>query len=117
MRRSPHPLVDRARRTLEEIQAGKPGDRFTAHWRARRESARERPLRRAFILGLGVFFVLVGLVLGLVPFTPGFLIGVPGLAILAVRFKALARLLDSGEVLLRRCWRGLCRLCRWKRFR
>lgn len=42
-------------------------------------------------IGAGCALVLIGLILGLVPFLPGFLLGLPGLAILAREFPRLKK--------------------------
>jgi hypothetical protein len=46
--------------------------------------------------------VFAGLVLGPTPVAPGFLLGVPGLAILAARVRFVAQALDKSEIILRR---------------
>lgn len=42
-------------------------------------------------ISAGCALVLCGLILGLVPFLPGFLLGIPGLAILAREFPRLKK--------------------------
>lgn len=57
----------------------------------------------------GLALVIGGLVLSLPPGVPGFLLWIPGLALLAARFKGLAMLLDRLEAWGRQAWQYLTR--------
>jgi UPF0716 family protein affecting phage T7 exclusion len=94
-------LWAKARHIVREIRAGDPGSRFMDYWYARQSRERESPARRAAFIALGVFLIIAGIVLGPTPIIPGFLVGIPGLAILAARLRIIARMLDKGELVLR----------------
>jgi hypothetical protein len=98
----PKTLRERARRIINEIRKGEPGERFIRYWHIRQRRERERRTRKVMVLTLGFFLVAVGIVLGPTPIAPGFVAVIPGLAILAARIRLFARLLDKSEVLLRR---------------
>jgi hypothetical protein len=46
---------------------------------------------------MGLLLVVLGLVLSLPPLMPGFLLWLPGLALIAAQFGWVARALDQGE--------------------
>jgi hypothetical protein len=60
----------------------------------------------------GLALLIGGFLLSLPPGVPGFLLWVPGLALLAARFRGFAALLDGLEVRSRRIWQ---RLRAWRR--
>jgi hypothetical protein len=104
-------LWDKARCIVHEISKGESGSRFMDYWYARQLGDREHPARRVALIVLGVLLIVAGAVLGPTPVIPGFLVAIPGLAILAARLRIIARMLDKGELLLRR----LVRLVRRER--
>lgn len=98
----PAVLRDRARRIVRDIRQGEPGERFIRYWRIRQRREHEHPLRRIVAVWIGFVLVGAGILLGPTPVFPGFIFGVPGLAILAGRFRIIAMALDKGEMLLRK---------------
>jgi hypothetical protein len=98
----PKTLRERARRIINEVRKGEPGERFIRYWHIRQRRERERRTRKVMVLTLGFFLVAVGVVLGPTPVAPGFVAVIPGLAILAARIRIVARILDKGELFLRR---------------
>jgi hypothetical protein len=94
----------RLKRTFREVRNGKPGRRFIDHHdRTRRsESGNETAWRNVAHIAGGVVLLAAGLLLSLPPGVPGFLLWIPGLALLASRLRWLAMLLDYAEVLGRR---------------
>jgi anti-sigma factor RsiW len=89
------------------IRHGKPGRRFLDQYERsrRREGPRGSVWRTAGYVALGLLLVIGGLVLSLPPGVPGFLLWIPGLALLAARSRALAAWLDRCETLGRGLWR------------
>jgi hypothetical protein len=55
--------------------------------------------------GTGLLLVILGLVLSLPPLVPGFLLWLPGLAMIAAQFDGVARALDRIEREARRLYR------------
>lgn len=53
-------------------------------------------------ISAGCALVLCGLILGLIPFLPGFLLGIPGIAILAREFPRLKKYTAPFERILNR---------------
>jgi len=98
----PKVLRDRARRIVRDIRQGEPGERFIRYWRIRQRREHERPLRKIVIISIGFILVIAGTILGPAPFFPGIILGLPGLAILAARFRVIAMALDKSEVLVRK---------------
>lgn len=99
---NPKTLRERARRIINEIHKGEPGERFIRYWHVRQRRERERRTRKVMVLTLGFFLVAVGIVLGPTPVAPGFVAVIPGLAILASRIRFVARVLDKSEIYLRK---------------
>lgn len=85
------------KKTAHELGRDKPGERFTRYYHRHREEGRESRVARTFYMALGVALTLLGAVLIISPVVPGFFLLVPGLAIVAVRSKWFARLLDRAE--------------------
>lgn len=92
---------------FRQIKAGAPGRRFIDHYQRsrRREGARGTLWTTIGYVAVGLVLVICGLVLSLPPAVPGFLLWIPGLALLAARFKGLALLLDRLEAWGRLAWR------------
>lgn len=98
-------MLERLRRTYREIAASPPGERF--HRYHQRRKGRHGPWRSAAYIAAGVVLIAVGFVLSLPPLMPGFLLWVPGLALIASQFDLVARALDRGECLARTLYRRL----------
>lgn len=95
-------IAQRARRILEDIRAGEPGKRFRRYWRLRKDREQGKIWRKTAVVFLGFLLLTVGILLGPVPLAQGFVFAVPGLAILASRFRIVALILDKGELAARR---------------
>lgn len=85
-----------AKQQWRQLSQGKPGQRFQAYHRRRREAG-ARPLVRGMVIGGGLLLVLVGLVLMPMP-GPGILVAVLGACLLARESGHAARLLDRTEL-------------------
>lgn len=97
-------VLQKIRSEFREIKNGVPGRRFVDHYeRARcREGASESFWRRWGDVAAGSALLVCGLALSVPPGVPGFLLWVPGLALLATRSMRLAVLLDRLEAWGRR---------------
>lgn len=100
-------MLQKIKQEFREVRAGVPGCRFLDHYQRtrRKEGARGSSWRTAGYVAAGLVLIVCGLLLSLPPGVPGFLLWIPGLALLAARFKGLAMLLDRLEAWGRRTWR------------
>ena len=99
-------MLQKVKLAFREIRAGVPGRRFVDHYQSsrRRDGVRGTSWRTFGYVAVGLVLVIGGLVLSLPPGIPGFLLWIPGLALLAARFKGLAMLLDRLEAWGRLAW-------------
>ncbi|AUN96250.1 hypothetical protein C0099_15660 [Pseudazoarcus pumilus] len=99
-------MLHNIKREFRAIRDGVPGRRFVDHY----ERSRHRHGMRGSLwascgyVAAGLVLVIVGLVASLPPGVPGFLLWIPGLALLASRSRGLALLLDRLEAWTRRMW-------------
>ena len=93
-------MLQKIKQELREIKDGVPGRRFVDHYQRNRnkKSARASLWTTIGYVSVGLILILCGLVLSLPPGVPGFLLWIPGLALLAARIKPFAMLLDRLEV-------------------
>ena len=93
-------MLKNIKMAIRELREGKPGARFINHYRKtrERESDRRTLWNTLKYVVVGSALVICGLVLSLPPGIPGFLLWIPGLALLAARSKPLALLLDRLEL-------------------
>lgn len=105
-------MLQKIKREFREIKAGEPGSRFVDHYKSsrRREGTRGTFWKTIGYVAAGLVLIICGLVLSLPPGVPGFLLWIPGLALLAARFKGLAMLLDRLEAWGRQAWESVTRL-------
>jgi hypothetical protein len=96
-------MLEQLRRTYREIAATPAGKRFRCFHQRRRE--RGGRWQAVAMVGAGLVLVAVGLLLSLPPLMPGFLLWVPGLALIASQLRSVAHLLDRTECLLRGLYR------------
>jgi hypothetical protein len=96
-------MFARLRSTYLEIAEATAGERFQFYHRRRK--GRSGRWHTAAITGAGVLLVVLGLLLSLPPLLPGFLLWLPGLALVATQSGGVARVLDRSECLLRRLYR------------
>jgi hypothetical protein len=99
-------IVDKLKREVDAIKSGEPGHRFQSLYeqRAKGESPSQARWRNiSHVIG-GLLLVIVGGVLSIPPGLPGFLLWIPGLALLVSRSPRLAFLLDRSECAARGAW-------------
>jgi hypothetical protein len=99
-------MLGQIRSTFREIKAGQPGRRFFDYYeRNQRKGGGRAAFWRPFAqVGIGFILLLCGLLLSLTPGAPGFLLWIPGIALIAARSRLLAHLLDRLESGARRVW-------------
>ena len=102
-------VLQRIKSEFREIKDGLPGHRFVDHYeRSRRREGGRGTLWRTFgYVAAGLVLLICGLLFSLPPGVPGFLLWIPGLALLVTRFKSLAMLLDRLEAWGRQAWQRL----------
>jgi hypothetical protein len=98
-------VIERLRHSYREIVREPAGRRF--HRYHKRRHARTGRGRRMVYSATGLLLVILGLVLSLPPLLPGFLLWVPGLALIAGQSGVAARALDRIESGARRLYRWL----------
>jgi hypothetical protein len=96
-------VIGKLRRTSREIIHAPSGRRFH-RYHQRRQGCSGR-WRMVVYGGTGLLLVILGLVLSLPPLVPGFLLWLPGLAMIAAQFDGVARALDRIEREARRLYR------------
>ena len=92
-------MIEKLRRTYREIVHAPAGRRFQRYHQRRQEST--GLWHSAIYVGTGLLLVALGFVLSLPPLVPGFLLWLPGLALIAAQFGWVARALDRLECGLR----------------
>jgi sulfite exporter TauE/SafE len=99
-------MLQKIKSEFREIKAGSSGSRFIDHYKRtrKRESARGSVWRTLSYVFAGLILLLCGLLLSLPPGVPGFLLWIPGLALLSARFKSFAILLDRLELQTWKVW-------------
>ncbi len=102
-------MLQKLKSEFREIRNGKPGRRFVDHHeRSReREGARGSLWRSVGHVAAGVVLLICGLLLSLPPGVPGFLLWIPGLALIAARWRRFASVLDRLEAWARKAWHAL----------
>ena len=98
-------MFDNFRDTAVHIKQGIPGRRFIDYYNYRKTRKNESVAKHWGMIFLGCLLLIVGFVLGPIPVIPGFVLAVPGIAILCSRSKTAAKLLDATERLLRKILR------------
>lgn len=92
----------RVKYMVNELARERPGERFTRYYKRHRQDGKRSRTARTLYSVLGWTLTAVGLVFTLLPVLPGFVLIVPGLAIVAVQSNWAARALDRLEVAVRR---------------
>ena len=98
-------MFDNFKDTAVHIKQGIPGRRFIDYYNYRKTRKNESAAKHWGMIFLGSLLLIVGFVLGPVPVIPGFVLAVPGIAIICSRSKTAAKLLDATERLLRKIHR------------
>jgi hypothetical protein len=104
-------LLQKIKQEFREIRKGEPGRRFLDHYRRtqRRENGQKPLWKTIGYVTVGLVLVICGLAISLPPGLPGFLLWIPGFALLAARFKPLAKVLDGLEERARQWWKKYIR--------
>ena len=98
-------MISKLRSIYREIVHAPAGRRFQRYHQRRKR--RSGGWQAAVYVGTGLLLVIVGFLLSLPPLVPGFLLWLPGLALIASQFDCMARTLDQGECLLRNLYRRI----------
>jgi hypothetical protein len=93
-------MLEKIKASWERFKADSPGKRFQQQFKRRHEIART-PLQKALVVGSGILFTGVGIVLFFLP-GPGVLFVLLGAVLIAQRSLTLARALDWSEIRLRK---------------
>ena len=105
-------MVEKIKDSWQRFKADSPGQRFQQQFKRHHEVART-PLQKALVVGSGVLFTGIGIVLFFLP-GPGALFVLLGAVLIAQRSLTVARALDSTEIRVRKLLarrRGI-----WRRF-
>lgn len=93
----------RNRKTMSDVAGNAPEETPLREPAARPE--RRHPVLRALMFGSGCLLILVGFLLGFVPFMPGFPLGLLGIGLLAASSTRVRRLLRAAVQRLPSGWR------------
>ncbi|MDX1656913.1 MAG: hypothetical protein R3310_17010 [Candidatus Competibacteraceae bacterium] len=94
-------MLEQLQEKYRQITRGQPGQRFGDQYRRRRQNHEPAWKTPLYIL-LGLALMIIGLFASVPPGVPGFLLWIPGLALIVARLESFAVVLDRGEMLLRR---------------
>jgi sulfite exporter TauE/SafE len=93
-------MIKRLKNMLHELARDKPGERFINFYRRRQESLKnQNPLKSYAFIGAGVMLLILGILLSIPPGSPGFLLWVPALGMIAAQVRFVARFLDRFETI------------------
>ena len=98
-------VISKIRSIYREITAAPAGERFYRFHQRRKGRAGRWHV--AVYAGTGLLLAILGFLLSLPPLMPGFLLWLPGLALIASKFDRVARTLDHGEYLMRKAYRRI----------
>lgn len=93
-------MISKLKKIMRQLRRGKPGRRFVEHYHQHKHH-NTRPWKRWLVILLGMAMTLAGLVFSLPPGMPGFLLWIPGFALVASQVKAVAVALDKLECAVR----------------
>ncbi len=91
-----YPMISKLKKITRQLRRSKPGRRFVDHYHQNKHK-NTNAWKRWLIISLGTVMTMAGLVLSLPPAMPGFLLWIPGLALVASQVKAVAVVLDKLE--------------------
>ncbi len=95
-------MFNKFKRDWEALKASDPGHRFQDRYHRRRERYdKESSLRKIFVVTIGFLIIAVGIILLLIP-GPGWATIVVGIAFMAGESLILAKVLDIGELTIRK---------------
>ena len=95
-------LIKNLQDTVAHIKDGLPGTRFSDYYDYRKKRDAESLTRHVAMVLLGSLMIGLGIVGALLPILPGFLLFIPGIAILVARSRILAKGLDKIELVIRK---------------
>lgn len=98
-------VISKLRSIYREIIAAPAGERF--HRYHQRRKGRVGRWHVVVYGGTGLLLAMLGFLLSLPPLMPGFLLWLPGLALIASQFGCVARALDHGECMIRKVYRRI----------
>jgi O-antigen/teichoic acid export membrane protein len=101
-------MWNKLKRGYRQFKEDEPGARFLNTYQRSREHSKG-PAATILIIVAGALLIVGGFFLGLVPGVPGIVLGLLGFALIATRFRRMAKWLDWTEVKVRRIWQ------RWRR--
>jgi hypothetical protein len=91
-------MIKKLKNMLHELAQDKPGERFINLYRRRQETMKNpSPWKSYAFLGAGVMLLILGILLSIPPGSPGFLLWIPALGMIAAQVKFVARFLDRLE--------------------
>lgn len=101
-------MLQRIKSEFRAFRKSVPGRRFFEHYERSRQREGVRSSWRTWAyVGAGSVLLICGLALSLPPGIPGFLLWIPGLALIASRSRRLSILLDRVEAWAWQAWRRL----------
>ncbi|MCS1411688.1 MAG: hypothetical protein M2R45_04889 [Verrucomicrobia subdivision 3 bacterium] len=95
-------MFDKLRDTIAHIKQSRPGSRFIDYYAYRKKRKNESTGKHIAMILLGLALVAIGFIGTLLPIIPGFVFGIPGIAILGSRSKTAAKSLDAAERIFHR---------------
>lgn len=90
-------MISNLKSLLRQLRQSKPGQRFVDHYHRNNRQPSKFAGKSWLLVTLGVVMTAGGLVLSLPPGVPGFLLWIPGLALIASQKKTVAVALDRAE--------------------
>lgn len=93
-------MISKLKKTIRQLRRSKPGRRFVDHYHQNKHK-NTNAWKRWLVIILGTVMTMAGLVLSLPPAMPGFLLWIPGLALVASQVKPVAVVLDKLECAVR----------------
>lgn len=93
-------MISKLKRITQQLRRSKPGYRFVDHYHQNKHK-NTSAWKRWLVIMLGILMAMAGLVLSLPPGMPGFLLWIPGLALVASQVKPVAVALDKLECAVR----------------
>ncbi len=89
-------MIQQLKRSFHQLSQDRPGERFINHYR--REALKDgKPWQSYAFIAAGVVLGIIGFLLSIPPGSPGFLLWIPALGLIAARVKFVAMFLDKLE--------------------
>jgi hypothetical protein len=101
-------MISKLKKITRQLRHGKPGRRFVDHYH-RNKHKNTNVWKRWLVIVLGAVMAMAGLILSLPPGMPGFLLWIPGLALVASQVKAVAVAIDKLECAVRSLYHKIVR--------